>query len=490
MLHIGQAIHPVQPRQQGAITVLTVFVMLMAVGAFAVFGLGQAVWQREELQRIADIVAKSAASDIANAQADFPTARAQAERNGLRPNVDELRINCNVQGTNTLLPPDNCQASVLVNLSRNVDALFLGTREVSAVAEATVSPFITGLVGTNLLSANLNGGPLSPLLEQIGVRLGISAVGFQGLLQSDAEVDLIDLAVRVGAIDSADNASVADFLNEPVNARDLLRAAIDIADQPLAVSLPNGGPLANTDFFLRDIFAIDSGGSDQLPGASVRLGNLAFASSLAAARGLSAGQLQINVGETARISVLNPPQMFVAVKQPGGPNPLAFARAEQLSAVVRVAGLIELTVNTGRGEVTIRDIECRLPQSDTVVRTDFRSVPLDVNVNLIAIQTIGTQLASASANNQAIRGFPDPTLEGRYSFEVGQGVASLLPNLRSSFNAINVVAVLVNPPLQFAFNNLLGPVLNNTLTALGLQANEVVVQLNGMDCFNTAVLTR
>ena len=44
-------------RQRGVMTILTVFTMLMAVGALAVLGLGQVVWEREEVQRIADLAA-------------------------------------------------------------------------------------------------------------------------------------------------------------------------------------------------------------------------------------------------------------------------------------------------------------------------------------------------------------------------------------------------------------------------------------------------
>jgi len=43
-------------------TILTVFIMLMTVGALAVLGLGQVVWEKEEVQRIADLAAKAAAS--------------------------------------------------------------------------------------------------------------------------------------------------------------------------------------------------------------------------------------------------------------------------------------------------------------------------------------------------------------------------------------------------------------------------------------------
>ena len=172
-------------RQRGAMTILTIFIVLMSLGALGVLGLGQVVWEREEVQRIADLAAKAAASDIDNASINnFQAARDYAEKNGLNPTEDSIEINCNVKGTDTLLAPNACQLSVLVRVTRTVPAAFLGNEPVSAVAEATVAPFISGIVGTNLLSANLNGGVLSPLLNEIGVKLGLDVLGFRGILAS------------------------------------------------------------------------------------------------------------------------------------------------------------------------------------------------------------------------------------------------------------------------------------------------------------------
>ena len=57
-----------------------------------------------------------------------------------------------------------------------------------------MAPFISGIVGTNLLSANFNGGALSPLLNEIGVKLSLDLVGFRDILASDLQVDLQQLA--------------------------------------------------------------------------------------------------------------------------------------------------------------------------------------------------------------------------------------------------------------------------------------------------------
>eukprot|EP01030_Chromulinospumella_sphaerica_P019601 gene19601-19496_t len=208
-------------------TILTVFIMLMTVGALAVLGLGQVVWEREEVQRIADLAAKAAASDIGNAPQGFTAAVDYARRNGLDDTTDSISINCNVRGTDTLLPANACDRSVLVRVVRNVPAAFLGTEPVVAVAEATVTPVISGLVGTNLLALNLNGSSLSPLMSAIGTELRLNLLGFQGLLASNTQVDLLQLGVELGVFSAGDQLDMARLLNTEVTAARLLDAALN-----------------------------------------------------------------------------------------------------------------------------------------------------------------------------------------------------------------------------------------------------------------------
>lgn len=484
--------------QRGAMTILTVFIMLMTLGALGVLGLGQVVWEREEVQRIADLAAKAAASDIGNAPQGFTAAVDYARRNGLDDDSDSISINCNVRGTDTLLAANACDRSVLVRVVREVPAAFLGSEPVTAVAEATVTPVISGLVGTNLLAVDLNNSGLSPLLSTIGTELRLNLLGFQGLLASNAQVDLLQLGVELGVFGAGDQLDMARLLNTEVSAGQLLDAALNVVgpDAPL-LTIPGNGPIDTVDFLLSEILAADTSGDSEFAGASLRLGNLAFASSFAAASGMSAGSLQIGLGNTLRVSVLEPPQLFVATKRNSDGSVIATARTEQIRVETKIAGLLDLTVQTGGGQVEIKDIECRLPQSQSAVLLDLESTPLATTLKLPSLPllgplgTVSANLTSESDSNRQMVGYPDPVLTTAYSFEAGQGVGNLLTDLRADVlglgGLLNVLGS--NPALNGALN-LLGSALDGVLDVLGLETNQVVVQVDNMDCFNTAVLTR
>jgi uncharacterized membrane protein len=492
-------------RQRGAMTILTIFIVLMSLGALGVLGLGQVVWEREELQRIADLAAKAAASDIDNASTNnFQAARDYAEKNGLDPLEDSIEINCNVKGTDTLLPSDACDLSVLVRVTRTVPAAFLGNEPVSAVAEATVAPFISGIVGTNLLSANFNGGVLSPLLNEIGVKLNLDLLGFQGILASDLQVDLQQLAEGLGVSGGAGPLDLAALLNQPVTAAQLFNTASEIAgyDGPGLGSL--NSPVLNSSFPLGDIISADQAIEANIPVASVRLGNLAFAAALSSATLLSADTLRINLGDTVRATILEPPQLFVAVKSNTDGGILATAKTEQVRLTTKINGVLDVSVTTGGGEVDVRQIECRLPQSNSAVLTDVRSSAVNVMVDLPSIPSLGgllgglvdpapilSNLSVQSANSVTFNGYPDPTLEGRYSFEAQQGLPNLLGQIDLGLGILQpLLNVLnVNNPVKASLG-LLGGTLDNLLDLLGLGVNEVVINIDNMDCFNTAVLTR
>lgn len=478
-------------------TMLIVFIVLMAIGALGVLGLGQVVWEREEIQRIADLAAKAAASDIGNAPQGLTAAVDYARRNGLNDDTDNIALNCNVQGTDNLLPATNCDRSVLVRVVRNVPAAFLGTEPVVAVAEATVSPVISGLVGTNLLSLNLNGSGLSPLLRAIGTDLRLNLLGFQGLLASNIQVDLLQLGIGLGVFSPGGQLDMGRLLSTRVSAGDLLNAALDAAGpQAPVLTIPRNGPIDTVDFLLSDVLSADTSGNADFTGASVRLGNLAFASSLAAARCIGGNGLRLQLGNTLNISVLSPPQLFVATKLNNDGRVIATARTEQIAVSTRIGGLLDLTVKAGCGSVDIKDIDCRLPQSQSAVLVDLESNPVSAALGLPSLpllgrRTVNADVGSGSANDVSMPGYPDPVLSTSYSFEASQGVGNLLTNLNTNIGllggVLNVLAV--NPALRSALG-LLGGGLDEILGVLGLEANEVVVQVDNMDCFNTAVLTR
>ncbi|HEX4917103.1 MAG TPA: pilus assembly protein TadG-related protein [Limnobacter sp.] len=483
-------------RQRGAVTILTVFIMLMTLGALGVLGLGQVVWEKEEVQRLADLAAKAAASEIDNAPNGFQAARDLAVRNGLDDNTDSITVDCNVRGTNTLLPSNACQQSVLVRVVRNVPAAFLGTEPVVAIAEATVTPFISGIVGTNLLNLSLNGGALPSPINEIFVNVGLA--GARGLVNSDLRVDLLDLGVKLGVFSAGGQLDMARLLNTEVTALQLINAALDVSgsDEPL-LTTPPGEEANRVEFLLSEILAADSSGDSDFAGASLRLGNLVFASSVAAGTGLPGNGLVVQLGNTLNVQVLEPPQMFVAVKRDNLAQVITTARTEQLRVSTRISGVLNLAVDGGGGEAQIKDIECRLPQSDSGILTNLRSSLLQADLRLPSLPLLGpavtvrSQVASGTANDVFLEGFPDPTITTAYSFEAGQGVGGLLTGLQTNVAALNNILVVLaaNPTLNSALNSL-GSGVDEVLEVLGLDTNQVYVQIDNMDCFGTAVLTR
>lgn len=480
--------------QRGVVSIMTAFVILMTIGAFAVLGLGQVVWNKEEVQRIADLAAKAAASDIENASAGFQAARDYASLNGFNAATDTISINCNVKGTNTVLAPASCQQSVLVSVVRNVSASFIGDEPIQAIAEATVTPFISGIVGSNLLALNTSGGALSPLFADLGTRIGLSAVGFSGLLASDTQVDLLDLGVQLGVFNSGDALDMADLLAANVTGAQLLNAALAVAGPSApSVTIPNSGVLNSLTFPISRILSTDSTDTGTMSGASLRLGNLAFATSLAAATALPADAIVVNTpGNFFRISILEPPKAFVARKRVNSGAVLATGTTEQVRVNTKINGLVDLSITTGGGQVEIRDIECRLPQSNSAVNTRIVSTPLSAN---IAVPTIPTFLLSpatvsaVSASNVMIDGYPNPVLSKTYSFQAQQGLGQIATGLQSSVTLLNLVLTIINIPLKNALNQV-GGVVDLILQNIGLNLNQVVVEIDNMDCFNTAVLTR
>lgn len=475
--------------QTGSFMILNVFILLMAIGALGVLGVGQAIWKKNELQRIVDLTAQVAASDIADASINFPVAYDYAAKNGYdAASGDTLSISCNVKGTDTLLSANNCGQSVLVKITRTLAASFLGTRTITAQAEATVVPVMSGLVGTNLLAISTSGSVLNPIMSAIGTKLQLSAVGYQGLLASNANVDLVGLAVQLGVIQAGQPLNLNSLLNTQVTARQLLDAALVVSNvtaSDLGLSLPNGGALNNKSFPLSDILSVTNVGT--ISNGSIRLGDLGFISTLAAAAGVSAGTIKLNLGSTANLTVLSPPKMFIAVKKPSSGAVLATATTEQIQLSVKLSGLLDLTLTSGGGKAEITDIQCRLPQSKSSVLATLYSVPLATSVTAKPLVNLSTQLGSSSASGVPLAGYPNPTLSTTYSFEATNGVSSLTSNLNAQVLGLNLG--ILNKPLTLALSAV-GPTLSELLSDLGLDVNQVVFQENTQNCFNTAVLTR
>lgn len=494
---------------------------MMAVGAFAVFGVGQTVWQKEEVQKIADLTAKAAAGDLANAANGFPQALQYAALNGYDQSTDSISIACNVKGTNTTLAAADCQQSVLVTVTRSVPAVFMSNQSVIARAEATLSPVVTGVVGTNLLNINTDDSTLSTLFNAIGVQLNLKLVPFQGLLNSTAEVSLLDLGVQLGVFNQGDAFDLNTLLAGTTSSADLINGALAVLNDPaLETPIQNPGGVINTATFpLSEIFSAANASSANLSDVRVSLSSLVYTSVMRTAQDLTTGTLSVSLGpgQTVRLTVDSPPKIFIAVKKQGGPAIIAEATSEKVGAELRSGGVALFNVSGGNGTVYITDIQCRLPESQSATVAYARSGVLDTSVQVQSSQipallkitfnallaaigatdpfSITLNVASTQSATQTITGFPSEsgTKPGyTYNFSFADSFSNLYTAQLNAlagnplYVGLNLLTGVINPILTSA-----GSTIDSTILPLiGLNVNQVVVRIDSMKCYSAAVLTR
>ena len=210
--------------QRGVYTIFSVFVIMMSLGAMGVLAVGHTAWEKARLQGIADMVALTAARQMANGP-QFLEAIAIAQENGVVEN-DDMSIQCIIDNT----PSADCANSITsrVTITRPVSSLlaFLPNRDVTVLAEATVAPTVVGSVSSGLLSVDTSQSALlNGLLTSLGggsVNLTVAQWG--SLLGSDIRVDLLKLSTQLGV------ANVNDLLSLNISALGLLEDALVVGN--------------------------------------------------------------------------------------------------------------------------------------------------------------------------------------------------------------------------------------------------------------------
>lgn len=218
--------------QRGAYSILTVFVLMMSVGALGVLAVGHTAWEKTRLQGVADLVALTAARQMANGP-EFAEAQAIALANGVSED-DALTIECIIDNA----PTNDCDNSITsrVRIVRPVNGLFvfLPDREVAVLAEATVAPTIVGTVASSLASVSTSQSALlNGLLTALGggaINLNVAQWG--SLLNSNIRVDLLALATELGV------GNVNDLLSLNVSALGLLQDSLLVGNATDAEKMP------------------------------------------------------------------------------------------------------------------------------------------------------------------------------------------------------------------------------------------------------------
>jgi uncharacterized membrane protein len=400
---LGLVLQSVHRHQQGAVTVLTGFVLAVAVGALGVLGVGQTVWMKQNSQALADMAALTAARQVSDGP-DFSEAMNVAAANGLKQD-DTLVFECLIDDQVT----NDCAEAITVRatLTRPNSPYFLfNSTPITTVAEATTAPVVAGLVSTRLLELNTG---KSPVLDGILTAVGggavvVSGVDYRALVQSDVVVNLLDL-------DAAANvASPNELADVQVEAYELLRDAIlkgRVGDQNAALALLNQNalkiPLQNVDLNLGDIMDLDvEGASSKF--LNVNLGELAHAVILRSGQGMtitpsSASLLGISselTGVSADITILQPPKLFIGRKLPLK-SPIAKGKTAQVGVNVTIGALpagglgqmgglltnvlglnINLQLRAGGGEVEVENVTCKLPRTENDTTLKIKPVLAEV----------------------------------------------------------------------------------------------------------------
>ena len=533
--------------QRGAYSILTVFVLIMSMGAMGVLAVGHMAWEKTRLQGVADLVALTAARQMANGP-EFAEAQAIALANGVSAN-DDLTIECIIDDA----PTNDCDNSITsrVTIVRPVNGLlvFLPNREVTVLAEATVAPTVVGSVSSGLVSVDTNQSALlNGLLTALGggaINLNVAQWG--SLLGSDIRVDLLDLAIGLDAL------SVNELLSLEISALDLLQEALLLGNAEEADKMEVrgilsalSGPLNNVNVSVGDILALDLSGRTNTT-LDVNLGQLAQVTLLNAVEGvgyvlpISSGLLNLDVG----VNILEAPQIFVGRKMPYK-DPIATGRTAQVALDVRVRQLLNLNLplinlsaldlglqlRVAGGLAEVNELTCRYPRStnnmvmtvvpaltevcisdsasnlNTTVGSLECGAPANIlNVNLLGLVNAGVTLAAETSLRS------DPV---QYSFDgvapfseiidlsVGETLSNLLQNIElnlgidlpllgplitGTVNGLVDVLLKALDPVLSPILGLVGNILDGLLQVLGVDLNTVTVNVDSMDC-QSVVLTR
>ncbi|VWX33518.1 conserved hypothetical protein [Limnobacter sp. 130] len=533
--------------QRGAYSILTVFVLIMSVGALGVLAVGHTAWQKNRLQGVADMVALTAARQMANGP-EFPEAQAIALANGVSQD-DDLTIECIINNA----PTNDCDNSITsrVTIVRPVNGLlaFLPNREVTVLAEATVAPTIVGTVASSLASVSTSQSALlNGLLTALGggaINLNVAQWG--SLLNSNIRVDLLALATELGV------GNVNDLLSLNVSALGLLQDSLLVGNATDAEKMPVegllsalSGPLNRVNLSVGDLLALDLSGRTNTP-LEVNLGELIQVTVLNSVQGvgyvlpISSGLLNLDVG----VNILEAPQVFVGRKMPFK-DPIASAKTAQVALSVRIRqplnlnlALISLSaldmrlqMRVAGGLAEVNQLTCRYPRAENNVQMTVVPSVADVCIAQSAANlntTVGALTCGAPANilnvtflglvnagvtagaSTSLRADPvNLSFDGVAPFQetvdldLGQTLGNLLSNTQLN---LGVNLPLVGPLIQATVNGLVntllvalrpvlrpilgavGDILDGLLQVLGIDLNNVVVNVDSMDC-QSVVLTR
>lgn len=390
--------------------------ILVAVSSLGVVSVGQYYWEAGRMQRIVDLASLAAAREM-HGGPPFNTANVVATSNGLQAG-ETVTFTCMINdGINPVYATEDCSVGNAVQ------------------AQSSQAPSITGTIQSSLLVAGLNG-------------LNATLIGGGQLADVGLKFNVLNLAAELGLNSIS---AMADATASPTTA---LQAALDAAGvDALDVASQDWSDLdtllsAAPDVRIGDVLQINL--QNQLQGSlNVRLDDFARALGVNALLGQSIGLvidgnvLTLNseltpiysaVGiQNLRVTVLEPPQIFVGRKIPGGGDIASVSTAQlQVDLDLRIGGdagllqslsnMVSLGVNTYfdvalrltgiGGQATVSDLTCTLPETDNTIDAQITSTlarfdicPCEGGQNPVDLLSVEvTSILNSSALNGVLGG--------------------------------------------------------------------------------------
>lgn len=530
-------------QQRGVYSLLMVGVIVMSLSALGVLAVGHSAWQKNQLQGLSDLVAMTAARQMSDGPG-FSAARDIATKNGVL-GTDTLTIQCIIN--NVVSNDCNNAITARVSVTRTLPSILPGFsgRTVTAVSEATTAPTVIGTVSSTLATVSTQQSALlNGLLTALGGgNVNLSVAQWGALLGSNITLDLLALQTRLGA------ATLNDLLNLNVSALRLLQEAVTLGDgdaaqnsqlQGILGSLT--GPLNNRLVRVGDLLALDLSGRTNTA-LDLGLGPLAQATLLTATKGvgytlpITSGLLNLDVG----VRILEPPQVFVGRKLPYK-DPLVQAKTAQVGLTLRIRQPLNINIalvaisaldmsvqlRVAGGLAEVNDLRCHYPRtSNTVSMTVVPSVadvciaqssanlnttvgaltcgaPANIlSVTLLGLVNTGVTLGASATlrpNPTEVDFTGQPPYARTVNLSLGGTLQNLLSNTQLNLGIqVPVVGGLLNGLLSSLLTALtpvlspilgtVGSILDGLLPVLGVNLNQVQVNVNSVDC-QSVVLTR
>ena len=528
-------------KQSGATLIFVALWIGIALAGLMVLDIGNLIWQKRELQKIADISALSGVARSAeNCKAD---AKAAAVKNGAIP--DEITYASEVYwmpGVATSIPakPKNANAC-RVTIERDVPYFFIfdtnaSSRRLSASAIAAVKSKLAAVHVRSTLVAVTSDRDRTLLNALIGGLLGgkldVSLVGWDGLAKTD-----LNLLRYMNALSTSLNLTVGDYdalLNTKVDIGKLVGVLADVVrrDNPTATAaitaldaLMVTANISKLRVAIGDLVNLGTGNPQDALNLSANVLDLVQAF------------LQIGNGDNALATVIEVPLIKVGliyqgvkvglkvVEKPqwklGNPDQdVIEAKTAQVRLSVSIDLLtvdVDLGLKVGGAQAKLVDYSCA-PQKSMSLDTSSSIVEVDLSLHyggglnlIVPRSTIGpvhVLLPGKKAMGLVHISDPNPppaletalkqsdwrTAEGHYRIleSVGALLKKLIADLTNSSggliaNLVKFLGWLLTPVatvLEWIINELLSPLLdpllNEVLKVLGidLAQYQVAGQLN------------